>query len=1142
MTDSSVLSSAEYLGVSSVSGMAEKVGLPWPPPPTISLRELLRRIPRGGVALSGGGTRTDFQVGALTYIVERGFDLGVISGASGGAPNAAKVAAGEGTGALDQYWRSLIAWTDLYNDAQWVVDAGPVIALLMNTQSESLWSLVGGSLVSFIGQETIEQALSAAFGPEFAAAYSLMTMLPTIVKLGIDAAAVASVVDDIQSNRWRSILDSAPLQEKLAGSCSTWNLIGRPDDVGALSLSVTMGGTQLQAFKVGADAQLYQAIQNASDWTTWSLWSWVPTGNTPLSLVVVSLMDSLGRIQLFRVALDAGVYQAGETSVGPGATLSGWTQVGSTTFRPIIAAAIDSAGRVRVFGVGQDNSVYGASETAPGSATYGSWTQIGGAVENAGESLAVQANDDGRIQVFLIASGNLVYYAAETTPGGAFSPWTQIGDSSDAAAAIAAAIDFDGFVQVARSDSNGTNVYVARQLLAGYYMGSWVPLLPPPHGAGEIAFGMDGSRRLNLFVIGTDASRTLQHSVQATPGGPWSSWSIVAPGQLHYNAGAGINFTSPFPTQEVYQVITAWSHGKLQAIVRGHDNCVLSVSDVIALVDSSKIEQSGIKLRLSVVSLESGRLRYVTETGDFLDDPAGGAVSLPDAVLASGALPIVVAPVKLQSENYVDGGIRDLLPVGAIIDAGANLVIAVAAGQPVTPAESSFDQSNLFDIGLRALTDIMPNQILQDHLNPPVPWEVPVKRIEVTPLPVNQVIHGELFIDPGLVAISIDYGYMRAYDDLDATPTALQDNPSVALHQNSDAITDLRVSIWAREHFVNGYWLPFEDEVKQVVAIVTNSAPPLKRTPSYDLVPELRGMKWQLKALVDFRRVVLGGRVPPGVDSWWLEWEKHYWTSSFPSPWVAFPPYPNNPVPAADPPLGADNDLLAEISDDILTVAYVVFGGANFEIPGLPWRDFQPGDERRVPDGALEFDRHLPADGTLLQADTDPQIFVTFGGAKFPIPGLPWPGAVPGTSAGAVGGVNIVPIGALDGISTIPVDGTLLITDDPPPNETSFVVFGGAKFEIPVSVLLDLELSHDLGYLQGAFRTIPSGAAAQMADVPRDGTVLKEIHGLDPYVINAGVKARVVGRRRFFELGLFWPDVGILWDHALDAFPDGGLA
>jgi hypothetical protein len=442
----------------------------------------------------------------------------------------------------------------------------------------------------------------------------------------------------------------------------------------------------------------------------------------------------------------------------------------------------------------------------------------------------------------------------------------------------------------------------------------------------------------------------------------------------------------------------------------------------------------------------------------------------------------------------------------------------------------------------RGLVDIMPNQILQDHLNPPVPWTVPVRNVLVTHLPVHDTVHGEAGIEPGLVAIAIDYGYMRAYDDLDPKPTVFNNNPSQALHDNTDAIIDLRLTIWQLECNINGQRLPLQD-ILATIEYKLNGTPIVNPIADSTQLPALRQMKWQLKSLVDQRRLLLGGRVPPGAESWWLNWEPHLWGPQLPvrlTPWMQYQSALGPDVPAEPPPLGDDNRLLAEKSST--GAAYIVFGGAKFFVP-LPWKNFLLGNAFRVPDGSLQYDQSVPADGTVLREDAGNTVYVTFGGAKFAIPGLPWPGAVPGTSLGAINGVNIVPNGSLSSVGDILANGTLLIAVNAAgATGTAYVVWGGAKFPIPQSVLQDYELCADLGYLGRQIHQVPDTTLTQIPDIPRDGTVLREIHAADPFLIRFGTKKEVLGPRRFFDLGLFWPDVGILWDGALDALPDGGPA
>jgi hypothetical protein len=1006
-----------------------------------------------------------------------------------------------------------------------------LIQYLFLHHAESLLGLASGSIAS---------GLFTLLGGELPNFISYAEGIVTAVKIGLDLAKIANDVTTIINSPFKSILDSSPLRARLNGGGSPWILIGTPGEQQATSLAVVLAlDARLEAFIIGADTFVHRARQIGTNQIDWSDWSGVPTSINPGSISIAAVRDGAGKIQVFRVGSDDGIYQAAESSTSAGAPLSAWADLtgGHAAFRSSLLAILDGTNRVRVFALGTDNAVYNAAETAPGAATYGSWTQIGGAGD-LGWAISAGLNSDGRLEVFRIALDNQLLHAAESAAGGAWNAWEQVGQVSDPAPGnIDVTTDSAGFLQVCSSASDG-NVYVARQLRPGILLGPWIQLPRPPQGTGLIKYGADASGALQLFLIGSD--RTLYHSTQEVPGETWSSWFPVTPGEIYQVLGSGIAVTVPFNTQEVYDVATArnWN-GQLEAFVRGHQLAIIHVAHVVPLIDSPKIQASGIRLRMSVVSLESGKLRYANENSQFVDNPPEGQFNLADAVVASGSLPAVFPPIKLIKDNYVDGGIRDLLPIKAAIDAGANSVISIVAGQPILPPAESFDGANLFDIASRGIADILPNQLLQDHLNPPVPWPVPARAVQVTDLPVNHVVHGELAIEPGLIAIAIDYGYMRAYDDLDATPTPLNDNPGPALHQNTDAIIDLRLQIWNKEHQINGHRLPLEDITQGVMSAISGTPPPVAPTPSAGPLRDLRPMKWQLKALVDLRRSVLEGRIPPGVESWWLNWETHSWIPETLSPWLSFQGQADQ-IGAEAPPLGSDNRLIAEQSASV--VAYIIFGGAKFFV-SLPWKTFTWGNVFRVPDGALQFDQTSAANGTVVREDGGNITYVIFGGAKFAIPGLPWPGATPGTSAGAVAGVNVVPAGSLNAISDVPVDGTILAVVDGAENVQGFyVVWGGAKFPIPASVLADFNLSSQLGLLAAQFWQVPIALINQIPDIPRDGTVLKEIHGLDPYLIQFGTKKRVVGSRRFFDLGLFRPAVGTLWDHALDAFPDGGLA
>ena len=207
---------------------------------------------------------------------------------------------------------------------------------------------------------------------------------------------------------------------------------------------------------------------------------------------------------------------------------------------------------------------------------------------------------------------------------------------------------------------------------------------------------------------------------------------------------------------------------------------LLSMEPVQAIVETrlspELMQRSGLTLRVGAVSLESGELRYIDQHGQIyardgepLDVPV---VPVHDAVLASASIPVVFPPKVLGNEHYVDGGVREILPLALAFNGlGAGHIFAVVASAPGVDPWTDAGDRGLFEIARRVSADIGPDETLRKEIDPPRGWG---RRVTVI---VPQVdVHDALTIDPELIAASIDYGYMRAADvllDLDDEQCAL---------------------------------------------------------------------------------------------------------------------------------------------------------------------------------------------------------------------------------------------------------------------------------------------------------------------------------------------------------------------------------
>jgi hypothetical protein len=143
----------------------------------------------------------------------------------------------------------------------------------------------------------------------------------------------------------------------------------------------------------------------------------------------------------------------------------------------------------------------------------------------------------------------------------------------------------------------------------------------------------------------------------------------------------------------------------------------------------------------------------------------------------------------------------------------------------------------------------MPAAIMSDDLYPPNPWPVPTHVIQPT-----ISVHDGLQIDPALIRIAQDYGWMRAWDVLMVSDVqALSDAMAT-----SDAITQKRMQI---QDIESNAWLFIEkngpDQLRSVLSYWGKVARPYK--------DELAGLVADRKSK--------GFGMPDGAGTWALRWE-----------------------------------------------------------------------------------------------------------------------------------------------------------------------------------------------------------------------------------------------------------------------------
>ena len=193
------------------------------------------------------------------------------------------------------------------------------------------------------------------------------------------------------------------------------------------------------------------------------------------------------------------------------------------------------------------------------------------------------------------------------------------------------------------------------------------------------------------------------------------------------------------------------------------------------LFEPARVRAAGTTLRMALVALESGALRFMREDGALMDRHGhvidAGPHPLATGVLASCSIPGVFRPVPLGTETYVDGGVRENLPAQlAIEDMGADRTYVISSKGFGMGARQSMRDADLFAIIMRS-TEILIDETARDELEYSA-------RSDATVIQPELEVHGTMTVDPGLIAISIDYGWLRA-----AEAVLELEEAAVALHR-----------------------------------------------------------------------------------------------------------------------------------------------------------------------------------------------------------------------------------------------------------------------------------------------------------------------------------------------------------------------
>jgi hypothetical protein len=362
----------------------------------------------------------------------------------------------------------------------------------------------------------------------------------TAAHIGTQAVvAHADRLDVFVTDTGGTVQGAAWQQDVLSGKWRDWwSILGGKGTSTTPVAAVARDLNKLDLFVAGTDGKTYSAAWDrnvtSGQWRGW--WN-ILTGAIPVGGTVSAVSRDPGKLDIFLVSNDGGVYTAAWDSSVANAQWRGWWKILNLQAVPGSPVAVVSRdpNKLDIFVAGTDGKTYSAAwdAAAANGQWQGWWNILTGAIP-AGGTITAVSRDPHKLDIFLVSIDGGIYTAAwdANVSSAQWRGWWRIlnGVSTPGSAVAAVSRDPNKLDVFVVGTDNG--IYTAAwdaSVSSGQWRGWWKILNGAAAAGSGVAAVSRDANKLDVFMIGNDGAVWTAAWDANVSSGQWRGWWRVEP-------------------------------------------------------------------------------------------------------------------------------------------------------------------------------------------------------------------------------------------------------------------------------------------------------------------------------------------------------------------------------------------------------------------------------------------------------------------------------------------------------------------------------------------------------------------------------------------------------------------------------------